>query len=67
AVFESEPPEALMEEEGDDVEEILTGEMWERGYVSGVRQRRGSRSVSDAGVVFWPARRRLDSIAPNEV
>jgi uncharacterized metal-binding protein len=46
AVFDTDPPQTVMDEM-DDVDDVLGGEMWDApgGYVEALRRRRGSRSV----------------------
>ncbi|KAK3677264.1 hypothetical protein LTR78_002802 [Recurvomyces mirabilis] len=46
AVFESEPPQSVVDEM-DDVDDILGGDVWDNGYVNALRARRGSRAMSD--------------------
>lgn len=48
AVFDTDPPQAVIDEM-DDVDDILNDETWDSGgYVSALKQRRGSKSVSEA-------------------
>lgn len=57
AVFDADPPQDIIDEM-DDVDDILSGEMWNGGdYVTALRRRRGSRSVmSDASGVWSRSR-----------
>lgn len=57
AVFDADPPQEIIDEM-DDVDDILSGEMWNGGdYVTALRRRRGSRSVmSDASGVWSRSR-----------
>lgn len=50
-VFDSEPPQSVMDEM-DDVDEILSSDMWGNGYLNSIRARRGSRVVSEGSGVF---------------
>lgn len=48
-VFDQEPPQSVLDEM-DDVDEILTDDMWgQHGYMNSLRQRRGSKAISEAG------------------
>ncbi|KAF7191608.1 Calcium channel YVC1 [Pseudocercospora fuligena] len=52
AVFDADPPESVLAEM-DDVDDVLGGDFFDGlDYVSAMRARRGSRSISDASGVF---------------
>jgi hypothetical protein len=64
-VFEEDPPQSVLDEM-DDVDEILTDDMWGGGgYMNALRARRGSRSISEASVGPHRRRRRDHSLNPS--
>ena len=51
AVFDTDPPQEIIDEM-DDVDDVLPGDLWEGGdYMTSLRRRRGSRSVSETSDV----------------
>jgi hypothetical protein len=47
AVFDADPPQEIIDEM-DDVDDVLTGDLWDGGdYVTALRRRRGSRGTSE--------------------
>lgn len=56
AVFDTDPPQDIIDDM-DDVDDILSSDMWNGGdYITSLRRRRGSRSVSDASGVIGVGR-----------
>ncbi|KAK5135013.1 hypothetical protein LTR08_005673 [Meristemomyces frigidus] len=51
AVFDTEPPQSVVDEI-DDIDDILSDNMWDTGYVNALRARRGSRTTSVGSGVF---------------
>lgn len=63
-VFDDEPPQSVMDEM-DDVDQILSNDIWGDGYINALRKRRGSRQVSEGSGVYPNfRRRRAESMAP---
>lgn len=66
-VFEQEPPQSVLDEM-DDLDDVFSSDVWGSGYMNTVRQRRGSRGVSDSGSAypnFGRMHRRGESMAPS--
>ncbi|KAK0308844.1 hypothetical protein LTR01_004723 [Friedmanniomyces endolithicus] len=51
AVFETEPPQSVIDEM-DDIDDVLGGEEWDQGFVNALRARRDSRATSIASGVW---------------
>lgn len=53
AVFDADPPQEVLDEM-DDIDDVLTGDWYGEGmdYMTALRARRGSRSVSEASGIF---------------
>lgn len=52
-VFEQDPPESVLNEM-DDIDDVFGNDVWGNGYVNAIRQRRGSRGVSEGGSSVFP-------------
>lgn len=56
AVFDADPPQDIIDEM-DDVDDVLAGNMYDGGdYITALRRRRGSKSVSEASGVWRNSR-----------
>ena len=53
AVFDADPPQDIIDEM-EDVDDVLTGDLWDGGdYITALRRRRGSRSVVSETSGIW--------------
>lgn len=52
AVFDADPPQDIIDEM-DDVDDVLSGDMWDGDYITALRRRRGSRSVVSETSGLW--------------
>jgi hypothetical protein len=67
-VFDEEPPQSVLDEM-DDIDDVFGNDVWANGYMNTIRQRRGSRQISEtssAYPVFRNRRSRGDSLLPAE-
>lgn len=57
-VFENEPPQSVLDEM-DDLDDVFGNDVWGNGYMNAMRQRRGSRNISE-GSSSYPNFARMD-------
>lgn len=58
-VFEREPPQSVLDEM-DDIDDVFGKDVWGNGYMNAMRQRRGSRNISE-GSSSYPNFARMDN------